>query len=611
MDKKIIVSIIVIGLLLTTSLASVDAIEDDMLNEQLSTGSPETHDAPINTPETHHSYIDIYVDDDAPPGGDGSYEHPFQTINEGINAAEDGDAVFVFGGTYDDYLVFSKSIWLIGENKETTIISKNIQIDDAEDIIVRGFTIICEGTGLFLGDCNRCIISGNIFLNDRGIIFSVSSNCIISNNIFSTGSNAIELLASRNNTVSGNYIHEGGGDGISTSHSSDNNIINDNTITNNDGIGIDIDYSHNTVITDNTITYNAQFGIHTFHTEYGNNIISKNTITNNGWSGINIRSSDSNNTISNNIITNNNKTGIDISSKSNIGNNIISKNTVTNNNMSGINIIYSYNNIIISDNTIKNNNLPGVDIYDSDKITITDNTITNNNYAGVYLAFSDCNTIKENTIIGKYPNDDSFGICLGGFVTHTSISENTIMSNSRGIYLSIGCKKNIVSKNTITNNGEGIGMGRGGNDIGYASNNKIIGNNITDTTSYGIYCEEGSHSNRIYYNNFINNGNYDNGGNACDFGDFNTWYKFKLFGVSMGNYWDDYVEKGGYDNDGDGIGDTPYKILGKKIPSRDWYPVMEPFDIKNIEVTMEEYETQEPLNNQNTQSSPSSVPTNN
>jgi len=62
--KKIIVSIIVIGLLLTTSVASVNAVACKRA---------------------------IFVDDDAPPGGDGTYEHPFQTIQEGIDNADDGD----------------------------------------------------------------------------------------------------------------------------------------------------------------------------------------------------------------------------------------------------------------------------------------------------------------------------------------------------------------------------------------------------------------------------------------------------------------------------------------------------------------------------------------
>src|SRR4030042_7035615 len=54
------------------------------------------------------------VDDDGPAD--------FSTIQEAINAADDGDTVFVRNGTYYEHIVINKTISLIGENPEDTII---------------------------------------------------------------------------------------------------------------------------------------------------------------------------------------------------------------------------------------------------------------------------------------------------------------------------------------------------------------------------------------------------------------------------------------------------------------------------------------------------------
>ena len=87
-----------------------------------------------------------YVDDDNTMGPwDGTQEHPFQYIQDGINAANNGDTVFVYNGTYYDNLeIINKSISVIGENKETTIIDANWSsyglIICADSCTIEGFT---------------------------------------------------------------------------------------------------------------------------------------------------------------------------------------------------------------------------------------------------------------------------------------------------------------------------------------------------------------------------------------------------------------------------------------------------------------------------------------
>ena len=52
----------------------------------------------------------------------GSGPGNYSSITSAINAARDGDTIFVYSGTYRDGLDINKEIDVIGENKNTTII---------------------------------------------------------------------------------------------------------------------------------------------------------------------------------------------------------------------------------------------------------------------------------------------------------------------------------------------------------------------------------------------------------------------------------------------------------------------------------------------------------
>jgi parallel beta-helix repeat protein len=109
----------------------------------------------------------------------------------------------------------------------------------------------------------------------------------------------------------------------------------------------------------------------------------------------------------------------------------------------------------------------------------------------------------------------------------------------------------------------------------YHSDHCSISNNIcSNNDGYGIYLDD-SENNRIYLNNFVNNGD-----NVHSYRSTNTWnspetitytYNGSTYAKYLGNYWSDYT---GNDTNNDGIGDTPYSINS----NNDIYPLIQPWE---------------------------------
>ena len=90
----------------------------------------------------------IYVDDDNINGPwNGSQEHPFRYIQDGINISIDGDTVFVCNGTYNETLIINKSILLTGEEEIVLDGMYNDVIINifSEDVTLKNFTIRNSG----------------------------------------------------------------------------------------------------------------------------------------------------------------------------------------------------------------------------------------------------------------------------------------------------------------------------------------------------------------------------------------------------------------------------------------------------------------------------------
>lgn len=230
----------------------------------------------------------VYVDGSNTGFQDGTLEHPYNTIQKGVNAASVGEAVQVASGTYYENVVINKSMTLRGAGSYITIIDgggppKTVVEITADNVNISGFTIRNGGNGIHLYMCN-------------GI--TMSENAITLNNY-----EGIWLEASSSNTISGNTITSNDFEGIVTEDSNDN-LISSNIISNNKDWGVLLISSDNNIIFGNTITSHTQwFGISLDHSRKVT--ISGNILSNNGG-GIELDTSSggiiSGNTLSNNDV---------------------------------------------------------------------------------------------------------------------------------------------------------------------------------------------------------------------------------------------------------------------------------------------------------------------
>jgi parallel beta-helix repeat protein len=197
---------------------------------------------PLDMDETLFEFITVHatyhVDDDAASGGDGSSEHPFQRIQDGIDAAAvDGDTVLVADGTYTG----TRNVDLDLGGKAITVKSEN---GAANCIIDCQNTDNTRGFYFHSGEGSDSVLDGFTIRNGKagygGGIHCYSSSPTVTNS-----------------TIMGNSADYGGG--ISCQDSSSPTITN-NTITGNSadyGGGIYCELNSSPTITDNAVTGNS------------------------------------------------------------------------------------------------------------------------------------------------------------------------------------------------------------------------------------------------------------------------------------------------------------------------------------------------------------------
>ena len=222
-------------------------------------------------------------------GGSGNYT----TIQSAVNAATNGDTIYVYAGTYNENIIVDKTITLIGEDRNVTTIKGNnlnatIEITGGS-INLRGFTIKNDGSqdGIYTATSVHTMTDDIFTSTSRGIhLYYSSENTITGSLFYDNTRSGVYMDVGQNNTISDNEFYNNTDEalyltGCGTSYIERNSI-------HNNGKGIHALEATGNIIRNNVIESNA-YGIHfagmiTVHSNF--NTISHNRINDNTICGI-------------------------------------------------------------------------------------------------------------------------------------------------------------------------------------------------------------------------------------------------------------------------------------------------------------------------------------
>jgi parallel beta-helix repeat protein len=481
----------------------------------------------------------------------------YPTIQAAVNAAQQGDNITVKEGIYCENVVVNKSVSLVEASPSApppiiegnfTGVAVSIQ---ASNVVFSGFIIRDSQIGILLDDSNYSQIYGNLLdFNNAGAILNNSCNNVIRLDILLDNVNGIEIAGlSLNNTVETNQITQGYVGIDVSSEASNNTIIGNSIIGNgNDEIqyGIQISSTSDNIVTGNTVIAN-RYGI---SISWSTDItVTNDTLIRNTHVGLGIRVGfgDQGYGIyldhADNCTFNDNELDLNM-----VGfyfweclNCTLSGNILRDNDVGfqiwGSSLEYYFHTIDAS-NTV--NGRPVYYLTNQHELAVP-------NYAG-WVAAINCSdiTVEDLTTV---PNFDGV---LFAYTEDSSIVNCTLSDNFDGIMLS-SSSNCTISRNVISNNGYAAIYFDTSVDCTMTENNVL-----NDYCVFGM--RHGSSGNRIFHNNFINNGWIGAFDSDCQNSMDN--------GVSEGNYWTTYD---GIDSNNDGIGDTPYSLYSN---NNDNYPLM-------------------------------------
>ncbi len=249
------------------------------------------------------------------------------------------------------------------------------------------------------------------FDNNIALFRSVGMN-ITWNTVTSAGgdafSNGIALLSdSRQNLVANNTITNNQDDGVQLFTSTKQMSVIDNLITDNGDDGIDLSNSTNNLLSKNTILRN-KFGIAL--TPGNGTMIEQNTIADNGNDGVFIAKGSNHNVVRWNFIANHtasNGEGINVFGNITLQiNNTLEYNTIERSGDDGIQVADLSSNVNIIGNTIKTTGLSsssgdGILVQDASSVTIARNTIEDPGARFIHVIDTAAVLVDNNTLVSN------------------------------------------------------------------------------------------------------------------------------------------------------------------------------------------------------------------
>jgi len=423
------------------------------------------------------------VDDDEPAD--------FRIIQEAINTASLGDIVYVRNGTYYENIIANKTILLIGESRDATVVdgegSGPVIVVSSNNTIIKRFTIRNSGDnrdsewpcGIWLNNTSECgLLSNRITNNTLGVWLEKSANNTITRNYISANHmRGIALVDCADNTIFENNVANNS-EGTFLYCSSNNSLRNNVMLRNTYNFGVfgeTLDHFVQDIDTSNTVDGKPVY--------YWINYSDKRVPLNAGYVAI----VNSINITVEELTLTHNLQGVLIaySTNSKIGNNKLA------NNVYGVSLVDSATNVIV-ENKMANNEY-GAGLRYSRNNILSENSITNNGRGVILIYSANNNTITKNDIVANY----HCGIDLTDS-RYNVIMRNNITANSNGVWLDSSCDNGIYHNNFVDNLQQ-VNMGdkstnnwdddypSGGNYWSdYVGNDKYSGQHQNETDSDGI-----------------------------------------------------------------------------------------------------------------------------
>ena len=360
---------------------------------------------------------------DASGGGD------HLKIQAAVDNASAGDTIQVLPGTYNESVIISKRLDLVGSGVNATTIEGGGIGDvihvNCDNVNISGFFINGSGwgngdAGIEISGSENCYIGENAAMNcPKGIYLNDSDYNRVVNNSCWDNEHGIYLRLSMHNDIYENQCPSNTDAAIALFSSHSNKINNNSFSYTNQGDGVYVYYSDNNEVMNNTCSYNFNSnGIYLYSAN--SNSIGNNDCSENGECGIYLDQADSN---------------------------IIENNSCMSNNWDyGILIHNSYYNKVLYN--ICNFNYYGIRLHFSDYNEVANSTCNSNEY-GIYLVYSDHSEVTNNTCKDNYDGIRLF------YSHHNGVKNNTCKSNSNGIYLDSSTDNEVVN-NTCNENFAGI-----------------------------------------------------------------------------------------------------------------------------------------------------------